>query len=256
MTVKRQIAHLIEKLSGNLVIPPSDVYSLPERMHLTKLFDYLEVDCIFDVGANHGQYARMLREDIGYRGHIISYEPIPELAEQLSLRQKTSRDEKWHIERRALDHEAGPAIFHIAVTDQFSSLRTPDPDQPIRFEYQNKIMRIVTVDRSTIAIELPKWQSQLGIKRPFLKLDTQGNDLAVVEGAGAMLDRFVGLQTELSIQRLYEGAPIFAETLSALQALGFEPSAFVPNNNAHFPQMYEVDCILYNVNAIRPRAER
>ena len=54
------------------------------------------------------------------------------------------------------------------------------------------------------------------------------------------------MRAELAIRRLYEGAPDFSEALSVLRSKGFEPSAFVPNNEGHFPEMYEVDCILYN----------
>src|SRR4051794_41980871 len=38
--------------------------------------------------------------------------------------------------------------------------------------------------RSTLAEELPRWREQLGFQRPFLKMDTQGHDVAVFEGAG------------------------------------------------------------------------
>ncbi len=247
-TIKRRIANFIEKVSGNFVISPADMFTLPERRHLARIFRHYGVDCVFDVGANDGQYATMLREAVGYRGHIISYEPIPELAQRMARRPQETNDTLWHVEALALDHEAGPATFHIAVSDQFSSLRAPAIDQPKRFKHENAVAREVTVQRSTIADELVKWQEKLGFGRPFLKMDTQGNDMAVVEGAGANLAAFVGLQTELAIQRLYEGAPDFVETLNVLRAKGFEPSAFVPSNDAHFPEMYEVDCILYNAS--------
>lgn len=246
-SIKRQIANVIERLSGNLVIAPAEVQALPERRHLARLFAYLGVDCVFDVGANGGQYAQMLRQGVRFRGPIISYEPIPAIAAQLDQLRHASGDSAWHVEQLALDAEAGPATFYIAASDQFSSLHRPASDQPARFASDNKIAQEVTVLRSTVAAELAIWQARLGFRRPFLKMDTQGNDMAVIEGAGVTLDSFVGIQTEMAVQRLYEGSATLAESLATLRGKGFEPSAFVPNNDGHFPEMFEVDCILYNV---------
>ena len=246
MTFRRLIARLIEHASGNYVVAPKDVLFLPERLHLTRLFNHYAVDCVFDVGANDGQYARFLRRSVGFRGPIISYEPIPELARRMAERATAEGDKHWHIEALALDREAGPATFHIAHADQFSSLRMPAATQPAEFRQANSLARAVSVTRSTVAAEFAKWQSALGFKRPFLKMDTQGNDLAVVEGAGASLVHYVGLQTEMALERLYDGAPDFVEALAVLKGKGFEPSAFVPNNAGHFPALYEIDCIMYN----------
>jgi hypothetical protein len=41
-------------------------------------------------------------------------------------------------------------------------------------------------------------------------MDTQGNDFAVVEGAGDALSAFVGLQSELALHKLYDDAVDFA----------------------------------------------
>ncbi len=245
-SLKRRIANLIERLSGNLVLAPRDVISASEQIHLTRLFKHLNVDCVFDVGANDGQYATMLRDSVGYRGPIISYEPIPDLADRMRKRPRVIQDGRWFIEELALDREAGPAVFHIAAEDQFSSLRTPVADQPGQFKGQNTTTRDVTVQRATLESEFTKWQTQLGFRRPFLKMDTQGNEMAIVEGAGTVLSRFVGVQTELAMRHLYEGAPDYAQMIGALQTRGFEPSAFIRSNDAHFPEMFDVDCILYN----------
>ena len=107
MTFRRLIARLIERASGNYVVAPKDLLSMPERLHLTRLFKHYAVDCVFDVGANDGQYARFLRRSVGYRGPIISYEPIPELARRMAERATAEGDKHWHVEALALDREAG-----------------------------------------------------------------------------------------------------------------------------------------------------
>src|ERR1700692_3194856 len=73
---------------------------LPEEEELTRFFSAFDIDCVFDVGANAGQYATRLRE-MGFRGFIISVEPIPKFAAQ--LRAAASRDDRWFVEAVALD---------------------------------------------------------------------------------------------------------------------------------------------------------
>jgi hypothetical protein len=119
----------------------------------------------------------MLRDPVGYRGPIVSYEPISELAAELGT--LSSIDPDWHIVELALDREDGPAIFHVMADSQFSSLHHPAIDQPAIFTVGNSIAREVTVTRATIGAELPKWRDRLGFTRPFLKMDAQGNDFAV-----------------------------------------------------------------------------
>ena len=258
VSIKRHIANGIERLSGNVVMPADQVHRAPERVHLRRFFRHFDVDCVFDVGANTGQYANLLRDEIGFRGPIISFEPIPEIAVQLKI--EAARMGNWHIEAVALDREAGPAIFNVMARSTFSSLHQPAEDQPEIFRKMNVVAREVPVIRSTLAAELPKWQAKLGFKRPFLKMDTQGNDLAVVEGAGAALAAFVGLQSELTITRIYEGAVGYAETIEAYRARGFELSALVPNTAGHFPRLTEIDCIMFRRDALPagelPRGEK
>jgi hypothetical protein len=72
--------------------------------------------------------------------------------------------------------------------------------------------------------------------------------VAVAEGAGSALRDFVGLQSELAIKRIYDGAPSHDEALHFYRTRGFELSAFVPNNGGHFPRLIEIDCIMYRVS--------
>jgi hypothetical protein len=76
-------------------------------------------------------------------------------------------------------------------------------------------------------------------------MDTQGHDVSVAVGAGDRLSDFVGLQSELAIQRLYEDVPSYEEALEFYRGRGFELSALVPNNLGHFPRLLEIDCIMF-----------
>jgi FkbM family methyltransferase len=239
---RRRIADLLESLSGNLVIPPSEAWQLPERIHLRRFFEHFKVDCVFDVGANAGQYAQMLRTKIGYKHNIVSFEPIPALASE--LRRRALLDRHWYIEEIALDRESGAGIFHVMNNSQFSSLLKPHDNQLATLQDMNRIAHSIEVQRSTAAAQLKKYEEKLRFEHPFLKLDTQGADLAIIEGAGDLISRFVGIQTEVPIRQLYERGPNFTEVLTRLAELGFEPSAFVPNNEGHFPVLVEIDCIL------------
>jgi FkbM family methyltransferase len=60
----------------------------------------------------------------------------------------------------------------------------------------------------------------------YLKLDVQGFELAILEGARARLARAVAVQTEVSFVPLYRGQPALGAIDLELRAQGFVPHAF------------------------------
>jgi hypothetical protein len=66
--------------------------------------------------------------------------------------------------------------------------------------------------------------------RGFLKIDTQGYERQVLEGAAETLGRCVGVQLELPIGHLYEGVWSFREALDYMDGLGFVLAQNVPTN--------------------------
>jgi FkbM family methyltransferase len=198
---------------------------------------------VFDVGANAGQYAHMLRNEVGYQGPIVSFEPIPDLA--APLRTRAAQERSWFVEELALDEQDGHATFNILAGDQFSSLHTATSAATAYFAGQTQLTRQIQVKTSTIALQMEKYQARLGFRHPFLKMDTQGHDLAVARGAGEQLQQFVGLQSELAVKRIYDNSPSFEEAIAFYGARGFELSALVPNNSGHFPHLLEMDCIMF-----------
>jgi FkbM family methyltransferase len=234
---------MFERALDVQIIPAGRVALAFEWEHLRHFFRHFAVDCVFDVGANVGQYAIMLRRRVGYRGPIISYEPVPEVAARLRI--AAASDHSWAVEELALDAITGYADLNVFATDEFSSLHGLSDLARQQFATLVQEVRRIKVRTGTLADELARYQAKLGFKRPYLKMDTQGHDLSVAAGAGERLRDFVGLQSELAIRQLYEGAPGFQEALQFYRDRGFELSALVPNNLGHFPRLLEIDCIMF-----------
>jgi FkbM family methyltransferase len=235
--VSRLIENVFDRL-GFRITPRWRAFTDPQERYMRRLFALLRPDLIIDVGANAGQYGTFLRKRCEYRGHIVSYEPIPELAQEC-LRAAIG-DDRWRVETRALGAYSGQARFNVMAHDQFSSFLPPAAQQPQAFDAANRIARTISVPVATLDEVLGDLLDRTGAARPYLKLDTQGFDLEVVAGGRSVMDRVVGVQTEIAVTRLYEGAPTFDRTVETLRALGFEPSALFPTND-HFPFLVDMD---------------
>jgi FkbM family methyltransferase len=247
---KRAVRRIFEKTFDVYIVRRGGVSPILEWDHLHRLFNHFEVDCVFDVGANSGQYADRLRTEVGYSGVIVSFEPIPELAQQ--LRAKAAADRSWFIEELALDAQEGHATFNILANNEFSSLHQVSVTGANLFREHLQVSRQVPVRTSTVAVQLQKYKERFAFKRPFLKMDTQGHDLKVASGAGEQLREFIGLQSELAIHRVYERSPTFQEALEFYRANGFELSALVPNSTGHFPLLVEIDSVMIRSDLSAP----
>lgn len=190
--------------------------------HLARLLETYPVDCVFDVGANDGGFAEMLRNEVGYKGWIISFEPLKEVAEVLA--KKAERDPKWEVMTDALGRETGEKEFHQMAGDVFSSFYLPDPDQPAKYSDSNRVLRTLPVQVQTINNLWPQIKQRLGVKMLLLKMDTQGFDAEVFAGASACLDDIPIVMSEISCIRIYKQALTFQEALDSYAASGYVPS--------------------------------
>jgi FkbM family methyltransferase len=249
------VKRALRKLSRLSLVDSSELYQLHETAHLKRLFGLLGVDLVIDVGANAGQYAQRLRRSVGFQGTIVSVEPVPEM---LALLNEARRgDSNWHVEPVAVSDRRGTVTFNLMNDAQCSSLAEPDTSETNMYIVQTAVARRIEVESCLLDDIVERWLDGGRFRRPFLKLDTQGSDVAIVTSS-QRLKEFLGFQSELSVKRLYKGTPHFTEALTEYCMRGFDLSALVPNNTTQFPFLIEVDCIMIRSDVatdIRPARE-
>ncbi len=238
------LAHLLRK---NLQRAGYDLirHPMPEwyllRTALLEVFSSREINCVIDVGANRGQYGSFLR-NIGYGGRIVSFEPVSATFEALSRRATSDKD--WKAHNMALG--AAPAELEINVSgeDVFSSFLPVSDYGNAQYAGKTAVARTerVAVARLDAMID----EIVAGIDRPriYLKLDTQGFDLEVLEGASGCLDRVLGVQSEIALQSIYQGMPDYLTALSRFNAKGFSIAALVPVSRDERLRVIELDCVM------------
>lgn len=239
--MKQRIADLVRRL-GYTIVPTWQMSTVAIVQDLRRRFEFLDIDLVLDVGANAGQYRDLLRDRVGYAGRIVSFEPVPHLARDLADR--AAGDPHWTVRNQALGAASGSAEFNVMAHTEFSSFLEPRHDDIALFETMNRVVDQVPVDVSTLDAALPPLLDQHKPRGVFLKLDTQGYDLKVLEGGASTLREISAVQTEASVRRIYDGAPGYQEVVRFLEGHGFVMSGMFPNNDGSFPVLVEFDCQL------------
>jgi FkbM family methyltransferase len=167
-----------------------------------------------DVGANVGQHAERLRS-LGFTGRIISFEPGTAAFKVLSGRAARSPGD-WEVRNKALGAEPGVAILRVSQNSVSSSLL------PVAEEHVRAEPRAATVSEEEVSVSTLDVETEAQEGGPFwLKLDVQGNELAVLQGGSTTLANTVAVQTEVSFASLYEGGTAWLDLCAYLQERGF-----------------------------------
>lgn len=168
--------HLAKKLGYDLIRrskhPTVDT-------HVANVIALYGINVILDVGANAGQFGLRLRQS-GYQQEIHSFEPVSDVF--ATLQSVAAEDDCWHAHAFALGELATAREIHVAQASEFSSLLQPNDQGENEFA-QMKTVKKEAVQLSTVDAFLEQTFESLDDKRILLKMDTQGYDLKVFEGA-------------------------------------------------------------------------
>ncbi|MFL0606679.1 FkbM family methyltransferase [Cylindrospermopsis raciborskii] len=225
-----------------------DVYrltpSINAPLQTCKSLSKFKIDLVFDIGANTGQFASSLRS-MGYRGHIISFEPLYDAHKELTS--QAARDPKWRVHPRiAIGDSEGEIEINVAGNSVSSSVL------PMLETHKKAALGSAYINKEKVRISrldsiAPNYIS--GKENILLKIDTQGFEWQVLDGAEETLSKCQGVLCELSLVPLYEGQRLWLEVIERLNSMGFTlwtiQSGFIDSQNG---RTLQVDAMFFRLS--------
>jgi FkbM family methyltransferase len=200
-----------------------------EDLRRIKLLEHYNIDLVFDIGANKGQYATGII-DAGYKNKIVSFEPLSSAHSVLDSLSKKYIN--WTIAQRcAIGSEKQEIEINISANSVSSTLLNM-LDTHIEGAPESKIIgkeKVQVFPLDEIAPSLMK-----DCKNIFLKIDVQGFELEVLKGAKNILDKAKGVEMEISLVPLYKDQKwLLSEILEFMTNKGFTLVSIVPAFTDH-----------------------
>ena len=205
------------------------------RWRMAQFFAQARITTVFDVGANRGTYGWELRE-MGFGGTIVSFEPMQDAYAQLKA--AAGSDPKWRVVNIGLGDKDEELLLNVAANSESSSflpmLAAHEDAAPESRYLKQEPARIRRLDG------VVREHAGAG-GRIFLKIDTQGFERHVLDGARGMLEQVPLIQIECSLVPLYGGVDTVEGMIAFLRGLGYAPidtrPTFHHRDNHHLMQM-------------------
>ena len=210
-------------------------YDLARRLLITSNY---KIDTLLDIGANAGQYASNMRE-LGYVKKIISFEPLASAFGQ--LKRKSKHDNNWILNNYALGDEDGKTIINVSGNSVSSSILNILP-MHVQSAPDSKYL-------AKDDIQIKKLDSIFDLfynegDSVMMKIDTQGYEKNVLDGANESLKKIKIIQLEMSVVPLYENEMLINDMINYLDNLGFQLFSLENGfSNATTGQLLQVDGI-------------
>jgi FkbM family methyltransferase len=209
-------------------------HPLARRESLLRAYN---IDVVIDVGANTGQYAAQLRNELGFQGRIVSCEPTK--AVYAKLEQHAAPDPNWKTLNCAVGNEMGQMEINVSGNTLSSSL-LPMHDTHRQLAPESEYVRRELVEVRTLddmIDEITEDNDNI-----YLKIDTQGFEGQVLRGAEKALARIDTVQLEMPLTPLYEGEMEFQELYALMLSKGYCMVSVDPDfSDAESGRMLQVD---------------
>jgi FkbM family methyltransferase len=152
--------------------------------------------------------------------HVLGFEPDKGEYGRLAGEAQTSDSSTTWFDV-ALHNRSGPIRLHVARDRGLTSIFEPDRTFLDRFPQADRFdtVDVQQVDADTLDNLL---HARKVNDIDFVKADTQGSELYVLEGAAHAIARSViGVEVEVEFTPIYRGQPLFADVDHFLRNLGF-----------------------------------
>jgi FkbM family methyltransferase len=171
---------------------------------------------LVDVGAQGG--LEMPWSKIAPLLEVVGFEPLEDPFERL---RETAPPNVTYV-NAALGDRRGQVTLHHTVGDSASSIYRPNTAFLDAFEQSEGhevvgtgVYAIETLDDALAGAEVHEVD--------FIKLDTQGSELPILQGAARTLERFVfGIEVEVALNSIYEGQPLAGDVDAFLRRYDYE----------------------------------
>lgn len=212
MLFKKFIKNILRNYGYNITLTTTTSNS---TLQLVKCLENFNIDILFDVGANTGQFA----EDIinyGYKNKIVSFEPLT-TAHNILLKNATNFP-NWSVyERCAIGDYDGTTLINISensVSSSILEMTSNHTDASIDSKYIGKeevnIFKIDTIIKN------------YNFYNAFLKIDAQGYENLVINGSLNSIANIKGILCETSLIELYKGQLLWKEMIIRFENLGYK----------------------------------
>ena len=200
-----------------------------------------KIDLIIDVGAHKGEFAlSVLKEN--FKGKIISFEPQNKIYN--IIKNKSKKYKSWIVHYKCGIGKKNENLFmNIMKETTCSSFLKPtknlfniDPTTKILKKEKSKIFSLNFLFTNTYKLK----------KKTFLKIDTQGFDKFVLDGASRILNKILFVQLELSIDPLYKNEKNYMKMIHYMKKRGFIIWKFGDNIENSIGKTMSFDIIFKN----------
>ena len=182
-----------------------------------------------DIGARGGIHEVV--EPLAGATAVLGFEPDEEECKRLSLRSAELPWADYRIEPLALAGGRGRGRLRLLSWSQNNSMLSPNKEFVRRYkmsrfeEVGSNSVRTTTLDEAVFEDSKTKWGE-------FLKLDTQGTELEILQAAERTLsERTVAIMTEVEFAQLYQDQKLFSEVELFLRRRGFSFYGFMSTHH-------------------------
>jgi FkbM family methyltransferase len=221
--------------------------------------------------ANHlGEPVRLI--DVGARGglderwepfhpllEVLGFEPDGHECERLN-QAASSLPYRSRFLPHALGRAGGEVTFNVCRWPVASSIYEPNPELLEDFPAAAALMTVVE-RRPMTTVSLDEVCAQEGLRPDYLKVDVEGAELDVLQGADRVMDGSLVLDVEVEFAELFRGQPLFADVDEHLRARGWRvlglrriswrrPAGIAAGASGYGGQLISADALYFNARAL------